>query len=170
MLVSRTHTATEACAGCWLPVQVLVEEWGMKQGAFQAAGGREWECLWGKKKKKKKVQSAEGSWQLCWLSVSLVVKAAGVLCRAGHWEPWALQCPRLILGSSCSSSLFLAISIYLALLASGWGKTEEDPSCDAPEGWGSWLLTPLSPSQGAELYLVSELPLGAEPRWFRGMG
>lgn len=39
----------------------------------------------------KSVKSTEGPWQLCWPLDSLVMNAAGVLCRAGHWELWSFS-------------------------------------------------------------------------------
>lgn len=106
------------------------------------------------------VPSAEGPWQLCWLSVSLGAKAAGVLCRAGPSKPWSLP---------LHGSVFFPVPScpYKSSFAGLWGKTEEDPSCSAPKGWGSWLLTLLFPFQG-ELCLAGEFPLGAEQHWFGG--
>lgn len=47
------------------------------------------------------------------------------------------------IGSPCSPSLFLAISVYISF-ASLVRETEVSPSCCAPKCWGNWLHAPFS--------------------------
>ena len=57
---------------------------------------------------------------LCRPLISSVAKAAGVLCRAGHWNHGRFHC---VAGTRhpCSSSLFLVISIHLSFMPLGEG-------------------------------------------------
>ena len=77
-----TPTATEAWAGCLCKFRARVgagwREWGGTRMA-NVSRGKE---LWGKSP----VKSVGGLWRVCWPLVSLVEKA-GVIYRAGQWEP-----------------------------------------------------------------------------------
>ena len=69
-----------------------------------------------------------------------LVKASGVLCRAGHWElqsppiTWLILVTPALLPCSQSS---LDIS---TLPVSEWGESEEGPSCNVLKGWGPFHI------------------------------
>lgn len=74
----------------------------------------------------------------------LMSKAARVLCRAGHWVLLHLYCV-VGIGSLCSSSLFLAISIHLSFACLCVGETKENPLFSVLRkagevGWRGWSL------------------------------
>lgn len=84
-LAFHTHTATEDWAGCWL--QVPGSGGGMRDEVGKDSD--DWRLGMGTPVGQNTMPSAEGPWQICWLSVSLVAKTAGVLCRASHPESWS---------------------------------------------------------------------------------
>lgn len=86
---------------CWPLVSAVQKATGILWGAV-------WDLLGGPQR-----------WKLGLSAVSTrvlsssVVKVAGILCRAGHWEPWIL-CHMADAGYPCTSSLFLALSRCLS--------------------------------------------------------
>lgn len=93
-----------------------------------------------------------------WPLLSLVVKMAGLLCRAGHWRLWLLPV-RLLMVALLTLILSIAIS---ALLVSRWGATQ----ASSLKAWGSRSISLLALSPRGELFVAEEFPLGAEQRWF----
>ena len=92
-------------------------------------------------------------WRLCWPLVSLVVKAARVLYRAGHWELWSLSCQP---GWHCVPGHHSMSQICRSL-----GRM--NPLYGALKG------SPLSFPEGG-LLLAEELPLGTKQRQPQGTG
>lgn len=82
-------------------------------------------------------------WRLCWPLVSLVVKAARVLYRAGHWELWSLSCQPgwyCVPGHHRMSQICRSLGRVSALGAALKGSPLSFPERGPPSSWGasSW--------------------------------
>lgn len=80
---------------------------------------------------------------LQYLLRSSVVKAAGVLYRAGLWKPVTPSMWLILVGPALLSCSSLSSDIS-TLPVSGWGETKEVSSCSALKDWRSWLVTPFA--------------------------
>ena len=148
-LASARHTATEG------PRLLLGWEGPGEWGATQVAGVSKHEYL-----------GVTAQWWLCGALVSLVVKAAVLIRRTGHWALCFL--PLWIWHWNTGSHLRVTPQLCWSLV----GVTEVGPSSSTPEGQGSWSLSPLFLSLWGELFPAGESPLVPRmwpwgPGWWR---
>lgn len=109
-----------------------------------------------------------GPWQLCWLLVSLAVRAAGVLCRANHCE-LCCSCCMIDVGSPCPSFFLVSSPLYTWQLC--WSldgvKWSRSP-CSVLSKAGETSHSPCFHFPGKETSLTGEFPLGPGQCWSEG--